>query len=76
MARYTEHDTSKINEAAQTFRDNCLLRDGSLVFDGASLWKTDLLDRIHKAFVATPDEDDQSFIEKLSPTAVMEGIAA
>lgn len=53
MARYSEHDTSKIYEAAQNFRDNCLLRDGSLVFDGAALWQTDLLERIHKAFVAT-----------------------
>ena len=54
-ARYSEHDTSKIYETAQNFRDNCLLRDGSLVFDGAALWKTDLLERIHTAFVATPD---------------------
>lgn len=64
MARYSEHDTSKIYEAAQNFRDNCLLRDGSLVFDGTSLWQTDLLERIHKAFVATPDEGDRSFIDK------------
>ncbi|MDZ7891754.1 MAG: AAA family ATPase, partial [Rhodoferax sp.] len=61
---YSEHDTSKIYEAAQTFRDNCLLRDGSLVFEGAALWQTDLLERIHKAFVATPDEGDRSFIDK------------
>lgn len=64
MARYSEHDTGKIYEAAQAFRDNCLLRDGSLVFDGATLWRTDLLERIHKAFVATPDEGDRSFIDK------------
>lgn len=64
MARYSEHDTSKNYEAAQVFRDNCLLRDGSLVFDGAALWRTDLLERIHKAFVATPDEGDRSFIAK------------
>ena len=42
MARYSEHDTSKIYEAAQNFRDNCLLRDGSLVFDDAAIWKADL----------------------------------
>jgi len=64
MARYSEHDTSKIYEAAQTFRYNCLLRDGSLVFDGAALWQSDLLERIHKVFVATPDEGDRSFIDK------------
>lgn len=64
MARYSEHDTSKIYEAAQSFLNNCLLSDGSLVFDGARLWQPDLLKSIHKAFVATPDEGDRSFIDK------------
>lgn len=64
MARYSEHDTSKIYEAAQIFRDNCLLQDSSLVFDSAAIWKTDLLERIHTTFVATPDEGDRSFIDK------------
>jgi len=47
MARYSEHDTDKIYQVAQSFRDNCLLRDGSLLFDGATLWRTELLERIH-----------------------------
>ena len=64
MARYTEHDTSKIYRVADAFRANCLLRDGSLLFDGASVWRPDTLDRIHKEFVATPDEGVRSFIVK------------
>lgn len=64
MARYSEHDPTNIYNTAQNFRDNCLLRDGSLVFDGAALWQTDLLERIHEAFVTTPDEGDRSFIDK------------
>ena len=64
MARYSEQDTSKIYETAQTFLHSCLLRDGSLLFDGAALWRTELLERIHKVFVDTPDEGDRSFIEK------------
>lgn len=64
MARYSEHDTSRIYEAADAFRSNCLLRDGSLLFEQASLWRPELLDSIHKAFVATPDEGDRSFIDK------------
>lgn len=64
MARHTEHDTSKIYQVAEAFRANCLLRDGSLLFDGAFVWRPDVLDRIHKAFVATPDEGDRSFIVK------------
>jgi 5-methylcytosine-specific restriction protein B len=64
MARHTEHDTSKIYPVAETFRANCLLRDGSLLFEGSSVWRPDVLDQIHKAFVATPDEGDRSFIVK------------
>lgn len=64
MARYSEHDTSKIYEAADAFRNNCLLRNGSLLFEQANLWRPELLDSIHKAFVATPDEGDRSFIDK------------
>lgn len=64
MARHTEHNTSKIYPVAEAFRANCLLRDGSLLFEGASVWRPDVLDQIHKAFVATPDEGDRSFIVK------------
>jgi 5-methylcytosine-specific restriction protein B len=64
MARYTEHDTSKIYRVAEAFRDSCLLRDDSLLFDNASIWRPDVLDRLHEAFVATPDEGDRSFIAK------------
>lgn len=64
MARYTEHDTSNIYQVVEAFRANCLLRDGSLLFENAAVWRLDVLDRIHKAFVATPDEGDRSFIVK------------
>lgn len=64
MARYSEHDTSKIYQAADSFRANCLLSDGSLLFSDASVWRPDVLERIHKAFVATPDEGDRTFIDK------------
>jgi 5-methylcytosine-specific restriction enzyme B len=64
MARYSEHDTSKIYQTAEAFRANCLLHDGSLLFDGASVWRSDSLASIHKAFVATPDVSDRSFISK------------
>ena len=64
MARYSEHDTSNIYQAANAFRTNCLLRDGSLLFEQGLVWTPDALTRIHKAFVATPDEGDRSFIVK------------
>jgi 5-methylcytosine-specific restriction enzyme B len=64
MARYTEHDPGKIYEVAKAFLSDCLLRDGSLLNAGESVWRPDVLDRIHKVFVATPDEGDRSFIDK------------
>lgn len=64
MARYSEHDTNNIYQAADAFRASCLLRDGSLLFDEEAVWSPAVLDRIHKAFVATPDEGDRSFIVK------------
>ncbi|MBE0586577.1 MAG: AAA family ATPase [Hydrogenophaga sp.] len=64
MARYSEHDTTKIYQAADAFRANCLLRDGSLLFENTSVWREDALASLHKAFVATPDEGDGTFIVK------------
>ncbi|MCL7464097.1 AAA family ATPase [Phaeovulum sp. NW3] len=64
MARYSGHDASRIYQAADAFRANCLLNDGSLLFQDASVWRPDVLDGIHKAFVASPDEGDRSFIAK------------
>ena len=64
MARYSEHDTNNIYEAAKAFRERCLLHDGSLLIEGAALWRPELLAQIHKAFVDTPDEGDRSFIDK------------
>lgn len=64
MARHTEHDTTKIFEAVEAFRVNCLLNDGSLIFEGESVWRPETLDHIYKVFVATPDEGDRSFMDK------------
>ena len=64
MASYSERDTSKIYEAAKQFCDNCLLNDGSLLFGDANVWRADALERLHKVFVATPDEGDRKFMEK------------
>ncbi len=33
MARYSEHDTSRIYEAVDVFRNDCLLRIDSLLFE-------------------------------------------
>jgi len=64
MARLTEHDPTKIFEVAEAFRAECLLSNYSLVFGEESVWRPETLDRFYKAFVATPDEGDRSFMDK------------
>jgi 5-methylcytosine-specific restriction protein B len=65
MARYSERDTSKTYAAAERFRDECLQRDGSLLFDGANIWTPGNLAKLHQVFVASPDGGDRSFVDKL-----------
>lgn len=64
MGRYSERDTTKVYEAADAFRKNCLLQDGSLFFGEKAVWCADTLDRPHKVFVAAPDDGDRQFIDK------------
>src|SRR6266545_3138984 len=64
MARYSERDTGSTYEAAGRFREECLRRDGSLLFESASLWTAANLETLHAVFVAAPDEGDRSFIDK------------
>ncbi len=69
IARYSEHDTSRIYQAADAFRANCLLGDGWLLIDEASVRRPDVLDRIRAAFVAIPDEGDRTCIDKFEDIA-------
>jgi len=70
MTRYSEHDTRKIYETAQSLRVNCPLRDGLVPFPETSVWRSEVLDRIRQAFVATPDDGSRAFIGKLKNIAV------
>lgn len=64
MARYSERNTSKTYAAAERLRDACLRRDGSILFDDASVWTPEGLAKLHQVFVASPDEGERSFIDK------------
>jgi 5-methylcytosine-specific restriction protein B len=69
MARHTEHNTSKIYPVAEVFLANCLMRDGSLLFEDSFVWRLDVLDQIHTVFVATPDEG-RPVLHRLFPSNV------
>lgn len=73
MARYSERDTSKIYTVADIFRSNCLLTNGSLLFDDTSVWSLEVLERIHHVFVASPDVSDRTFLDKFKDQVGREG---
>lgn len=57
MALYSEQDTSKVCR--------CFPSQQPPPRRLAAAWRPDVLDLIHKAFVATHDEGDRTFIDKL-----------
>lgn len=75
MARFNGEgrDTTATYQAAEAFRDRCLLADGSLIFDGAPVWTPANLDRLREKFVDAPDESDRSFEEKFKDQIKEEG---
>ena len=65
MSRYCgETITKHIHEAAQHWRDQALLGEGS-VFSAQRLWTVPLLDALNQYFVRQPDLGEGKFLEKL-----------
>jgi hypothetical protein len=64
MARYCQHDLSPVLDAAERWRDSCLIQDGS-VLSSQSIWTPEGLDELHTYFVDNPDEGDRDFLDKL-----------
>jgi len=76
MARFNHddgRDTTATYQAAEIFRDRCLMVDGSLLFDDSPVWTLANLDRLHEKFVDSPDESDRSFEEKFKDQIKDEG---
>ena len=65
MAIFDRPGADTIYAVARDFRTHCLLADGSLLFEGHSVWKLDLLLKLQALFVDNPDLSDKSFLEKL-----------
>lgn len=64
MARFVSHGSDLVYQAAEAFRDQCLMAEGSLLFDDISLWTATNLAELHKAFNAAPDVSQRNFLEK------------
>jgi hypothetical protein len=53
-----------VYDAAQTYRRNCLERDGALLLPDAPVWTLENLTELHKHFVDSPDTSDAKFFDK------------
>jgi hypothetical protein len=74
MARYNPHEkaASAVYDAAELWRDTCLLEQGSIFSSTKSLWTKALLDELDKLFVQRIDMGEGNFFEKLE-TQLAEG---
>lgn len=54
----------EIQEAVDRWRDQCLLEDGSLLFDGQQVWTPDNLARLYHNVIEAPLVDRRTFMEK------------
>jgi 5-methylcytosine-specific restriction protein B len=66
MARFNpHHDNSKLYPAMREFATECLLRDGSVLQPGQTLWTPQNLDELDRSFVQNPDEGEGTYYVKL-----------
>lgn len=66
MSRFNPtHNTGSIYDAADKWRDRCLLADGSVLSVAGALWTSQLLDELDQRFVKNLDEGEGDFLSKL-----------
>jgi len=66
MSQYnSRHDIKALLEAAQLWKDQCLLDDGPLLGDG-KYWNSDKLAELDQRFIQNPQEGDESYFDKLA----------
>jgi MoxR-like ATPase len=59
------NDRKAVYEAAEKWKNECLLRDGSLIWDGEAIWTEQNMNRFRSIFIERPDESGDSFDDKL-----------
>lgn len=65
MARYSNHDRDPIDAIVDRWREDCLIHDGSLLFEGERIWTAQTVDELYSHFNLDLQEDpDRSFEEK------------
>ena len=66
MSRFNpDHEVEAVYTAAKTWKERCLIADGS-VFTDEKLWRTDLLDELDELYIVNENEDkDKNYWVKL-----------
>ena len=65
MSRKSQkYDLSEILEAAEQWRDRCLVRDDSMFLD-EEIWNQEGFQQLRQDFVLNPDEGEGSFLERM-----------
>jgi 5-methylcytosine-specific restriction protein B len=66
MARFCTdgQDTAAVYQGAARFRERCLATDGSLLYDGASVWTAENLSRLQRRLAEVVGDSDRPFEEK------------
>ncbi|SDQ81309.1 AAA family ATPase [Virgibacillus salinus] len=75
MAIYYEqekNDRKAIYDAADKWKNECLLKEKSLIWDGESIWTDANMSRFRKIFIERPDESGENFESKLKQQLVDE----
>ncbi len=68
MAIYYElekNDRKAIYDVAEKWKNECLLNDKSLIWDGESIWTDENINRFKSIFVENPDVSGENFDSKL-----------
>jgi MoxR-like ATPase/predicted RNA-binding protein with PUA-like domain len=62
--RIDASETEAIYHAAQSWKEQCLINDGSLLWPNEQVWTLENLELLKKCFIDNPDESDRNFEEK------------
>ncbi|WP_164214788.1 hypothetical protein [Virgibacillus sp. YIM 98842] len=60
-----ENELQVIYGTAEKWKNNCLLDDKSLIWEGESIWTNENMNRFRTVFIENPDESGDSFDDKL-----------
>ncbi|GAB3802256.1 AAA family ATPase [Virgibacillus kimchii] len=63
--KLNESEKKSIYGTAEKWKNNCLLDDKSLIWEGESIWTSANMNRFRSVFIENPDASGNSFDEKL-----------